>query len=149
MSEEYVASAFRVEEQAKQETIVKADGNVGRLSTDCTVLHPNRQNPPACTVTHTWLPSFREKSFRMEPTYKVPNFQAALGITQFQSGELNLEGHHCLALGNDSLKHQNRLTKPETRIFFSPQHPDRQWGPPSLLYNGYGGSVCGGKAAGA
>jgi hypothetical protein len=36
-----------------------------------------------------------------------------------------------------------------SRIFSSPRHPDRLWGPPSLLSNGYGGSFPGGKAAGA
>jgi hypothetical protein len=30
---------------------------------------------------------------------------------------------------------------------FSTQHPDRLWGSPSLLSNGYGGPFPGGKAA--
>jgi len=32
-------------------------------------------------------------------------------------------------------------------LFSSPPHPDRLWGPPSLLSNGYQGSFPGGKAA--
>jgi hypothetical protein len=36
-----------------------------------------------------------------------------------------------------------------SRIFNSPCRPDRLWGPPNLLYNGYGGFFPGGKAAGA
>jgi hypothetical protein len=36
-----------------------------------------------------------------------------------------------------------------SRIFSSPRHPDRLWGPPSLLFNGYRGSFLGSKAAGA
>jgi hypothetical protein len=36
-----------------------------------------------------------------------------------------------------------------SRIFFSPRHPDRLWGPPSLLSNGYGALSPRGKAAGA
>jgi hypothetical protein len=34
------------------------------------------------------------------------------------------------------------------RIFSSPGRPDRLWGPPNLLTNGYGGSFHEGKAAG-
>jgi hypothetical protein len=37
----------------------------------------------------------------------------------------------------------------ESRIFTSPRRSDRLWGPPNLLFNGYRGSVLGGKAAGA
>jgi len=33
-------------------------------------------------------------------------------------------------------------------IFSSSPCPERLWGPPSLLFNGYGGSFSGGKAAG-
>jgi hypothetical protein len=36
-----------------------------------------------------------------------------------------------------------------SRIFSSPRRPDRLWGPPSLLSNGYGGPFPRGKAAGA
>jgi hypothetical protein len=36
-----------------------------------------------------------------------------------------------------------------SRIFTSPCRPDRLWGPPNLLYNGYGELFPGGKAAGA
>jgi hypothetical protein len=36
-----------------------------------------------------------------------------------------------------------------SRIFTSPYHPDRFWGPPNLLYNGYRGLFFGCKAAGA
>jgi hypothetical protein len=37
-----------------------------------------------------------------------------------------------------------------SRIFSSPRRPDRLWGPPSLLSNGYRGALSsGGKAAGA
>jgi hypothetical protein len=36
-----------------------------------------------------------------------------------------------------------------SRIFTSPCRPDRLWGPPSLLYNGYRGPFPGSKAAGA
>jgi hypothetical protein len=36
-----------------------------------------------------------------------------------------------------------------SRMFSSPSHPDRLWGPPSLLYKGTGGSFPWGKAAGA
>jgi hypothetical protein len=36
-----------------------------------------------------------------------------------------------------------------SRILISPYHPDRLWGPPSFTSNGYGGSLPGGKAAGA
>jgi hypothetical protein len=36
-----------------------------------------------------------------------------------------------------------------SRMFTSPRRPDRLWGPPNLLLNGYGGSFLGGKAAGA
>jgi hypothetical protein len=36
-----------------------------------------------------------------------------------------------------------------SRIFSSPRRPDRLWDPPSLLSNGYGDSILGGKAAGA
>jgi hypothetical protein len=35
------------------------------------------------------------------------------------------------------------------RIFFSARRPDRLWGPPSFLSNGYRGSISEGKAAGA
>jgi hypothetical protein len=35
------------------------------------------------------------------------------------------------------------------RIFSSPSRPDRHWGPPNLLSNGYRDSFSGGKAAGA
>jgi hypothetical protein len=35
------------------------------------------------------------------------------------------------------------------KFFSSPQHPDRLWGPPSLLSNGYQGFFTGGKVAGA
>jgi len=31
-------------------------------------------------------------------------------------------------------------------LFLYPLCPDRLWGPPSLLYNGYGGPFPGGKA---
>jgi hypothetical protein len=34
-----------------------------------------------------------------------------------------------------------------SRIFFSPRRPDRLWGPPNLLSNGYGGVLPRGKAA--
>jgi hypothetical protein len=36
-----------------------------------------------------------------------------------------------------------------SRIITSPCHPDRLWGPPNLLYNGYRELFPGGKAAGA
>jgi hypothetical protein len=36
-----------------------------------------------------------------------------------------------------------------SRIFASPRRPDRPWGSPNLLYNGYWGFFPGGKAAGA
>jgi hypothetical protein len=36
-----------------------------------------------------------------------------------------------------------------SRIFTSPRRPDRFWGPPSLLSNGYRGRFPRGKAAGA
>jgi hypothetical protein len=36
-----------------------------------------------------------------------------------------------------------------SRILSSPRLPDRLWGPPNLLSNGYGGSFPGGKVAGA
>jgi hypothetical protein len=36
-----------------------------------------------------------------------------------------------------------------SRIFSSPRRPDRLWGPPNLLSNGYRGSFTRGKAAGA
>jgi hypothetical protein len=36
-----------------------------------------------------------------------------------------------------------------SRIFTSPCRPDRLWGPPNFLYNGYRGHFPGGKAAGA
>jgi hypothetical protein len=35
-----------------------------------------------------------------------------------------------------------------SRIFSSPRRPDRLWGSPNLLSNGYRGSFPGGKAAG-
>jgi hypothetical protein len=35
-----------------------------------------------------------------------------------------------------------------SRIFSSPSRPDRFWGPPNLLYNGYGVLFLEGKAAG-
>jgi hypothetical protein len=35
------------------------------------------------------------------------------------------------------------------RIFTSPCRPDRLWGPPNLLSNGFWGPFRGGKAAGA
>jgi hypothetical protein len=35
-----------------------------------------------------------------------------------------------------------------SRMFTSPCRPDRRWGPPNLLYNGYRGLFPGGKAAG-
>jgi hypothetical protein len=35
-----------------------------------------------------------------------------------------------------------------SRIFSSPRRPDRLWGPPSLLSNGYRGLLAGNKAAG-
>jgi hypothetical protein len=37
----------------------------------------------------------------------------------------------------------------EARFFSSPRRPDRLWGPPSLLSNGYRGSSPRGKAADA
>jgi hypothetical protein len=43
-----------------------------------------------------------------------------------------------------------RVRVPEgSRIFCSPRRPDRLWGPPSLLYNGYRGSFLEDKTAGA
>jgi hypothetical protein len=36
-----------------------------------------------------------------------------------------------------------------SRIFSSPRHLDRFWGPPNLLTNGYQGLYSGNKAAGA
>jgi hypothetical protein len=36
-----------------------------------------------------------------------------------------------------------------SRIFSSSNRPERLWGPPNLLSNGYGGSFPGVKAAGA
>jgi hypothetical protein len=36
-----------------------------------------------------------------------------------------------------------------SRIFSSPRRPDRLWGPPNILSNGYRDSFLGGKAAGA
>jgi hypothetical protein len=36
-----------------------------------------------------------------------------------------------------------------SRIFTSPYRPDRLWGSPNLLYNGYRGLFPGGKAVGA
>jgi hypothetical protein len=37
----------------------------------------------------------------------------------------------------------------EPRILSSPRRPDRLWGPPDFLTNGYRGFLSGGKAAGA
>jgi len=40
------------------------------------------------------------------------------------------------------------LIKHRREFFYSPPRPDRLWGPPSLLSNGYRGFFHGGKAAG-
>jgi hypothetical protein len=45
----------------------------------------------------------------------------------------------------EGLEFESRLS----RFLFSPCRPDRLWGPPSLLYNGYRGLFPRGKAAGA
>jgi hypothetical protein len=43
-----------------------------------------------------------------------------------------------------------RVLVPEgSRIFSFPRRPDWLWGPPNLLFNGYGGSFPGDKVAGS
>jgi hypothetical protein len=48
-----------------------------------------------------------------------------------------------------SLDNRGSIPARRKRFFSTPQHPDRPWGPPSLLFIGTGGTFPRGKAAGS
>jgi hypothetical protein len=55
----------------------------------------------------------------------------------------------CDSVNNQTASVHGTISEFTCKERASPYRPDRLWGPPNLLYNGYRGLFVGGKAAGA
>jgi hypothetical protein len=72
-------------------------------------------------------------------------FESVTILTELQTGRDSAVGI-ATGYGLDDRRVGVRVPV-EARIFSSPCRPDRLWGPPILVSNGYQGSFPGGKAA--
>jgi hypothetical protein len=114
----------------------------GWFTTDCTALYPRRQCSSLMKMFENELlrRTFRHKvdevtwGSRKLNTEKLSNFYPSQSIIKNRDSVVSI----ATGYGLDDQGVGVRVPV-GSRIFFSPCRPDRLWGPPNLLSNGYRG----------